>query len=198
MPPPQPPVPPQPAVGPRTYREYYLDATNDPWAGHYGALMGQYDAIPGVVPEALTLRMLSYGHSTPQAFIMLTAGADPTAVGRIVTMHRPTRHPISIPATQWDDMIMAFEGDVLGQICTAVEWPVAAHRLAANGAGLQVPTLANLDALFAADPGAIVVGPFAANEAGTEIVRTRNVMAVPPRYIPIVLGQHLTPRDAYT
>ena len=58
MPPPQPPAPPQPAVGPRTYREYYLDATNDPWAGHYGALMGQYDAIPGVVPDALTLRML--------------------------------------------------------------------------------------------------------------------------------------------
>jgi hypothetical protein len=115
-------------VGPRTYREYYLDATNDPWAGHYGALMGQYDAIPGVMPEALTLRMLSYGHSTPQAFIMLTAGADPMAVGRIVTMHRPTHHPISIPVTQWDDMIMVLEGDVLGQICTAVEWPVAAHR----------------------------------------------------------------------
>ena len=110
VPPPQPPAPPPPTVGPRTYREYYLDAANDPWAGNYGALMRQYDAIPAVVPDALTLRMLSYGPSTPQAFIMLAAGPDPAVVGRIVTMHRPTRHPISIPETDWDDMIMAFEG----------------------------------------------------------------------------------------
>jgi len=114
------------------------------------------------------------------------------AVGRIVTMHCPIRHPISIPATQWDDMIMAVEGDMLGQMCTAVEWLTVTHRLAANGAGLQVPTLANLDALFAADPAAIVVGPFVANEAGTEIVRTRNVMAVLPKYIPIVLASEST------
>ena len=72
------------------------------------------------------------------------------------------------------------------------------HRLAANGAGLQVPTLANLDALFAAGPVAIVVGPFVTNKAGTEIVHTRNVMAVPPKYIPIVLGQRHMPREAYT
>ena len=197
-PPPQPPAPPPPTVGPRTYREYYLDAANDPWAGNYGALMRQYDAIPAVVPDALTLRMLSYGPSTPQAFIMLAAGPDPAAVGRVVMMHCPTRHPISIPEMDWDDMIMAFEGDVLGQTCTVVEWPAISHRLASNGAGLQVPTMANLDALFAANPQAIVVGPFAANEAGTETIRTRNVMAVPPKYIPIVLGQHLTPREAYT
>jgi hypothetical protein len=80
----------------------------------------------------------------------------------------------------------------------AVEWPTVTHRLPANGAGLQVLTFTNLDALFAADPAAIVVGPFVANEAGTEIVRTRNAMAVPPKYIPIVLGQRLTPREAYT
>jgi hypothetical protein len=68
---------------------------------------------------------------------------------------------------------MAFEGDVLGQTCMTVEWPAVAHRLlVSNGAGLQVPTLENLDALFAADPGANVVGPFALNEAGTETIRT--------------------------
>jgi hypothetical protein len=42
-------------MGPWTYHEYYLDATNDPWGGNYGALMGQYDAIPAVGLEALTL-----------------------------------------------------------------------------------------------------------------------------------------------
>jgi hypothetical protein len=58
--------------------------------------------------------------------------------------------------------------------------------------------MANLDAMFAADPAAIVVGPFGANEVGTEIVRTQNMMAVPPKYIPIILGQRLTPWEAYT
>jgi hypothetical protein len=94
---------------------------------------------------------------------------------------------------------MAFEGDVLGgQTCTVVEWPATAFRLAANGAAIQVPTLANLDALFDGDPLLETVGPFVANEVGTEIIRTRNIMCVPPRYIPILLGQMLSPREAYT
>jgi hypothetical protein len=69
LPPPQPLVPPQLAVGPRTYHEYYRDATNDPWTGNYAALMRQYDAIAAVVSETLTLRMLAYGPDTPQTFV---------------------------------------------------------------------------------------------------------------------------------
>jgi hypothetical protein len=80
-----------------------------------------------------------------------------------------------------------------------VEWPAMAFRLAANGAAIQVPTLANLGALFDGDPLLErTVGPFVANEVGTEIIRTRNVMCVPPRYVPILLGQALSPREAYT
>ena len=113
-------------------------------------------------------------------------------------MHRPTIFPVSVPATQWDEIVtMAFEGDVLGQTCTVVEWPASGFRQAANAGALQVPTLANLDALFDGDPLAETVGPFAANEVGTELVRTRNVMFVPPKYVLIVLGQTLTPRQAY-
>jgi hypothetical protein len=112
-------------------------------------------------------------------------------------MHRPTRHPVLVPPTQWDKMILAFEGDILGQSCTTVEWPATAFWQVSNGAALQVPTLVNLDALFDADPLLQMVGPFAANEVGTELVRTRNVMFLPPRYIAIALGQSLTPREAY-
>jgi hypothetical protein len=75
-------VPPQLAAGPRTYLEYYQDATNDPWVGNYAALMGQYDAIAAVVPEMLTLRMLAYGPDTPQAFVMLAAGDFPRKWGK--------------------------------------------------------------------------------------------------------------------
>lgn len=193
---PQPPVP--QALGPRTYREFYSDASRDPWGGDYTALLGQYATTAATTPEQLLVRTLSYSQDTPQAFAMLAAGRDPALVGRIVLMHRPIRFPISVPPTQWDEMVMALEGDVLGgQICTTVEWPAAGLRQAANGGAIQVPTLANLDALFDGGPDVEVVGPYAANEVGTELIRTRNVMFVPPRYIPTLLGQSLTPRQAY-
>ena len=44
---------------------------------------------------------------------MLAAGTDPAVVGQIVLMHHPTKHSVSVPPTQWDEMVMAFEGDVL-------------------------------------------------------------------------------------
>ena len=201
---PQPPVLPPfvvpplaPAVGPRTYLEIYSDAANDPWGGVYRDIMSQFTTVAANTPETLTTRMLAYGPTTPQAYVMLAAGTDPGVVGRIVLMHRPTKHSVSVPPTQWDETVMAFEGDVLGQSCTAVEWPPTAFRQVSNGAALQVPTLVNLDALFDADPLLQTVGPFAANEVGTELIRTRSVMFLPPRYIAIVLGQNLTPRDAY-
>ena len=197
QPQPQPPAP-QP-VGPRSYREFYLDVANDPWGGDYAMLMAQYAGGPANTPERLLTRMLAYSPSTPQAFIMLEERQDPTLVGRVMLMHRPTKFPVSVPPTPWDETVMAFEGDVLGgQTCTVVAWPATAFRLAANGAAIQVPTLANLDALFGGDPLLEMVGPFVANEVGTEIIRTRNVMCVPPRYVPILLGQMLSPREAYT
>lgn len=189
--------PPVPAVGPRTYLKTYSNAANGPWGGVYGDIMSQFTMVATNMPEALTTHLLAYGSSTLQAYIMLAAGMDPRVVGWIVLMHHPTKHAVSVPPTQWDKMVMAFEGDMLGQSCTTVEWPLMAFRQVSNGAALQVPMLVNLDALLNADPLLQMVRPFAANEVGTELIHTRNVMFLPPRYIAIVLGQSLTPRDAY-
>jgi hypothetical protein len=51
--------------------------------------------------------------------------------------------------------------------------------------------------MFDMDPLLDLVGPFAAGEAGMELIRKRNVMCVPPKYVPILLGQALTPWEAY-
>ena len=86
-------------------------------------------------------------------------------------MHHPTKFPVSVPPTPWDETVMASKGDVLGgQTCMVVEWPAMAFRQVANGAAIQVPTLANLDALFDANPLLEMVGPFMANEVGTKLV----------------------------
>jgi hypothetical protein len=74
-----------------------------------------------------------------------------------------------------------------------VEWPQMAFRQAVNGGVLQVPTLANLDAIFYADPLLDLVGLFAAREVSTELICTENIMCVLPKYVPILLRQSLTP-----
>jgi hypothetical protein len=78
---------------------------------------------------------------------------------------------------------------------------MAFHQVS-NGAVLQAPTLANRDALFEAsqptDIQTMSMGPFAANDkVGKELIHTHNVMFVPRKYIPIVLGQNLRPHKAY-
>ena len=125
------------------------------------------------MPEGLLTRMLSYLPSTPQVFIMLEAQQDPVLLGWVTLMHCPTKFPVSMPPTPCDEMVIAFEGDVLGgQACMVVEWPATGFWQASNGAVIQVLTLTNLDALFDADPLLKTVGPFAANEVGTKLIRT--------------------------
>lgn len=185
------PLAPQP-VGPRSYLEYYTNTANDPWAGNYVGLMGQYAAVPANTPEALLTRMLLYAPSTPQAFIMVEAQQDPALLGWMMLMHCASRFPVSVPPTPWDKTVMAFEGDVLGgQICMVVEWPATGFWQASNGATLQVLKLANLDTLFDANRLVKTVGPFTANEIGTELTQMQNFMCVPPRYVLIMLGQTL-------
>ena len=95
------------------------------------------------LPKALLTQMLAYRLSMLQAF-----------------------------ATWWDETILALKGDMLGwQICTTVKWSQTAFHQAANGGALQVTTLDNLDALFDADPLLDFVGPFAAGEVSTELIR---------------------------
>jgi hypothetical protein len=102
---------------------------------------------------------------------MLGEQQDPMLVGQVMLMHRATKFPVSVPPTPWDERVMAFEGDVLGgQTCTVVEWPAMAFWLAANGVAIQVPTLANLDALFDGNPLLEMVGLFVASIVGTKII----------------------------
>ena len=67
-------------VGPRSYREFYTDTANDPWAGNYATLMAQYAMGLTNMLKGLLTRMLAYSPSTPQAFIMLEAWQDTALV----------------------------------------------------------------------------------------------------------------------
>ncbi len=62
---------------------------------------------------------------------------------------------------------------------------------------MQVPTAANLDQLLAADPALELVGPFAAGDQDAESLTVRNAVYIPNRYMTMLLGDTMTPRQAW-
>jgi hypothetical protein len=59
------------------------------------------------------------------------------------------------------------------------------------------PPDAVLDQLLAADPALSLVGPFGNEDAGTDVVRVRQAMLVPFRYVRLLLERPLTLREAW-
>ena len=57
-------------------------------------------------------------------------------------------------------------------------------------------SLGLIDTAFAADLNAIILDPFATDDAGTSILRTRYTSCVSPAYILLFLAGPLTPRQA--
>jgi hypothetical protein len=54
-----------------------------------------------------------------------------------------------------------------------------------------------LDQVLAAEPERELVGPFGNDDAGTEVIRVRQAMLVPFRYVRVLLARPLTPREAW-
>lgn len=60
-----------------------------------------------------------------------------------------------------------------------------------------MPTVAQADTDLAADPNLQFVGPYVPGDAGTEVVRVRYTMYVPPSLVGLFIDEALTPREAY-
>jgi hypothetical protein len=117
--------------------------------------------------------------------------------GRVCLYHRLQRYAPQLGApTDFDNVGYAFFGDVTnGQAPPSVEWPATAfHQV---GVSIRVPQRAILDQLIAAQPESELFGPFGNDDAGTDVVRVRQAMLVPFRYVRILLQRPLTPREAW-
>jgi hypothetical protein len=62
---------------------------------------------------------------------------------------------------------------------------------------LLVPSAATIDTVFAAQPEAEFLGPYAQGEAGTELIKVCRTCFVPPRYVPLFLAGPIKPREAW-
>ena len=80
-----------------------------------------------------------------------------------------------------------------GQVQT-VAWVNTLFHQTAN---VRVPTVANVNAWLAVDVDVELLGPYAAADAGIEIVRGRNACFLPPLFVPLFLNSPLTPREAW-
>jgi hypothetical protein len=117
--------------------------------------------------------------------------------GRICLYHRLQRYAPQLGApTEFDNVGYAFFGDITNnQAPPSIEWPVTAfHQVAAS---VRVPQREVLGQLLAAGPELELLGPFGNEDAGTDVIRVRQAMLVPFRYVRLFLQRPLTPREAW-
>ena len=58
----------------------------------------------------------------------------------------------------------------------------------------NVPTIAGLQALLAAQPNAVQFGPFEDATPDTQPIAVRNMVPIPPAYVHLVLDRAVNPR----
>jgi hypothetical protein len=112
-------APPQPTSQvPRTYRAYYDDLNNDPYAGNYGAIMTEYavplDGLNVQMPQVLAQRAYqSASQGIPISFLILSSppAAAPGHAGHLILMHRVAKFHavVDMPVHQWSDRAFAFK-----------------------------------------------------------------------------------------
>ena len=156
----------------------------------------QNNAPNVITPQALASRVFQ-SEENPQAYLLLCTDGPNDQIGRLKCFHRVAKFSSRMghAPSQWDDRVFAFHGDLVGQQITTIEWPVNAFH---QGPSIvRVPTLDVLDQFLAANPNDDLIGPFQNNDAGTELVKVRRSMYVPPAYVHLLLATPLTPREAY-
>ena len=180
-----------------TYFERYNDEGLDPFLGDYSNVMATFRASIGreanARPSQLYEQVFRTSEVQPHVYLMLTRNEGGQPI--ISVLHRPYRHvaPMGSPVDKLDIALM---GDMRGLLPpTVVYFPEDGF---AHSGNLLVPKPETLDQAFAEDPSLQGVGPYAADEAGTDTIATRPIIYLPPKYAPIALANPtMTPRKAW-
>ena len=190
------PVPPTLAAGAiplhmpiTTYLQKYREQ-GDALEGRYQEFLAPYTPDSGRTHAQLETRILATTAEAPKVFLGLVEHAG---VMSSITLHRPTQyasHPVD--TSIWDRLTLAFTGDVLaGNPIEIVQVRTTAFEVVPDN---NVPTVAGLQALLAAQPNAVHFGPFEDNTPHTQAIAVRNMVPIPPAYVHLVLDRALDPR----
>jgi hypothetical protein len=100
-----------------------------------------------------------------------------------------------LPATPWDDLIYAQKGDLHRNQAVLIEWKSDYfHQLNQQ---LLVPSAATIDTVFAAQPEAEFLGPYAQGEAGTDLIIVCRTCFALSHYVSLFLPGPIKPREAW-
>lgn len=97
-------------------------------------------------------------------------------------------------ATPWDIRAFVFSGEVVHGKIPVWEWT---NNYFYQSDIVRVPETAEVNVMLAVDPDKPLVGPFDAGDAGTELVRVRNLVYFPPHYVGMILSTPMTPCEAW-
>ena len=178
-----------------TYRDLFLDPSNDPYKGNYADVMQAFATTLQPVTEdqarGLQNRVFNTSDEELQAYLLC---AQANEVTYLQVVHRPSvlRSPLS---RNDPDQLFAFLGDVRGtQPPQLVLWPGSAFSSTNN---IAVISNQAIDLALAADASLELLGPFNAGDVGVTVVATRPLMYLPAKYVPIMIGQIWSPRQAW-
>jgi hypothetical protein len=184
------------AVASISYRDLFLDSTNDPYAGNYAGIMGRFTTTlqPLAASHGVLLRsrIFATAERELQAYLIVThvEGRGPV----VQVLHRPSVLHAPLDSLD-DDERFGFMGDTRhGQPPMLVHWP---GRATGQTNSVNVLSDTGTDTVLTGDPDLVVLGPFPDAQAGVEAVTTLRSMYLPPKYVPIALGRQLAPRQAW-
>lgn len=187
---PNPPAPPVPVNAhaplplPRSYAEYYTQASTAQPVDALVPYMSQFGAESPMTHQLLLDRVTG-NMTTPQAYLAIYT----TDVPRVYCLHRPSRFVPDImgTASPWDNASFAFLGDITEGIMTTVYFPPNAFQLTPD---TETYSAQEGIALLQAEPRL----PQLTIQQGTgSLLRTRRLMALPTKYAPMFLDAAGTP-----
>ena len=153
-------------------------------------VLAPYALDSGQIHAQLEARILAMMAEVPKVFLGLVEHAGVTSS---ITLHRPTQytcHPVD--TSVWDGVTLAFAGDALAGNHIKIVWvPAIAFEVVPDN---NVPTIARLQALLAAQPNAVHLGPCEDDTQDTQTIAVSNMVPIPPAYMHIVLDQSLNPQ----
>lgn len=192
---------------PQNYRQLLSDARNRGGDPPEAALLAsyRYNAAPdgGAVPTpaALLQQTLTLSERHPVAFLCMVTGRNGDAVVRV--LHRMMQYyelPGTGDAADFNDRVLGLLGDVRPAQYPVVDVVANAFHLV-GGNGVRTPNEATmLGRIEALEPAArdLPMGPFTAEDEGTELVKPRHVQVVPNKYAALLVHRDgVAPQRAY-
>ena len=188
-------TPQQAAPSPTNYLTRYKQM-KDVFNGVYTPLFLPFATGNTQTPEELFETVVKSANTIPKVFL---AQVSIDGARKIIALHRPSAYEpdLAAPAPQWNNKFFLFHGDIRpgSNFIQTYETPQSIFE---PTDAQRVATTATMDAAWAADTTIELLPPLAASAANSESVVTRHLFPVPWKYVPLVLGKTLSPREAWT